>query len=129
MNELKSYKFCLECGKQKVFNKFCFFCFKKTSNNISFIVKERINIFDSYQARRKWKGYRKFIYEILSWWFQSWDKRIKNWVLKTRIIDKENKYYFESVEDYTTKKILRTCEENLDKHKKQNKFEIEKWNW
>ena len=83
---------------------------KKLSDTIS--VKENIKI------RNKRKGFKKFVYELWEGWFLSGDKKIKNGVYKTRIIDKENKRYYEHVKDYENEEILRNCEEDLKKHRK-----------
>ena len=110
-------RYCKECGRKKIlFDRFCLFCFKKTNTNIGLIISNTVLVKENIRIRKSKNGIKKFVYELLQGWFHSGDKKIKNGVYKTRIVDREKNKYYEHVGDCENGKILRNCEEELKKH-------------
>ena len=110
-------RYCKECGRKKVlFNRFCLFCFKKTNTKTGLIIGDTVSVKENIKIRKNKNGIKKFVYELLQGWFSSGDKKIKNGVYKTRIVNREENKYYEHVKNYENGKILRNCEEELKKH-------------
>jgi len=116
---VSSKRLCSKCKRKKPFKEFCIFCRQKTTTNISIEIGETIHVRESFRARVRRQGFKKFIFETLQGWFPSGNPKIKDGVTKTRIINKEKDTYFERVENHKTGEVLRNCEEKLNNHRKR----------
>ncbi len=118
---VKSGRFCKECGKRKFFQRFCLRCFKNTNSDIHISFSDTINIRDSLQLKVKQQGIRGFVSKIWSGWFPTKGalaKELPHGVELSRVVDKGKNEYHEIVKDYKTKKVVHECHEPLSKHKK-----------
>lgn len=119
--------FCKECNHRKWLYEwlkinFCFYCRKKTPNNVNIAVSDKVSIRDNIKVRIKRKGFKKFVIETIGGWFQNIiTGDTKYGVNKERIIDREKNEYHETVKDLKTGKIIRDCHEKLTEHKKNKK--------
>ncbi|MBZ9577686.1 hypothetical protein KJA13_01470 [Patescibacteria group bacterium] len=114
--------FCKECNHRKWLYEwlkinFCFYCKKKTPNNVNITVSDKVSIKDNVRIKIKRKGFKKFVIETISGWFSSVNPRLNKGVNITRTIDKEKKWYDHVVKDANTGEIIHEEHEPLDEHK------------
>jgi len=117
----KIYRFCKECGRRKIFDRFCLWCFKNTNSNIHIVISETMILRDSIRLRKYITGVKKFIVEIVSGCFPTKGKlakKLPEGVHKSRVIDREKDEYHEVVQKYGTEKIIHECHEPLSQHRK-----------
>jgi len=81
---------------------------------VELFISEEGHGYEMIGLREKAKGIKKPIREVLSG--DELFKAIKKWVIKKRIIDRENDRYYEKVEDSKTGEIIHECDEPLSKH-------------
>lgn len=91
----------------------CTYC---GSTEISYTLSfsDNLSVHDQAKGKVKVKGRRKPIRE-----FVSGDELFKTknkWVIKQRIIDRENDRYFEKVVDKETDEVIHECDEPLSEH-------------
>jgi len=115
--------FCEECGRRKYLysllrSKFCFWCKKKTPNDIKVSVSDTVTVRDSLRIRKMKSGIKKFISEFLGGWFPSINPKLPNGVEKSRTIDREKNEYHEIVKKHGTNEVIHECHEPLSEHKK-----------
>lgn len=77
-------------------------------------LKGEITPKSSLRARARRKGIRKWFKEIITG--ADWSYRLRRFVGKTRIIDREIDDYEEKVVDPITGKVIHRCKEPLSKH-------------
>ncbi|NCQ12020.1 MAG: hypothetical protein GW809_07760 [Bacteroidetes bacterium] len=77
---------------------------------------ETIKIRDNFRLRKKVLGFKKFAVEVMGGWFPSKDPELRDGVLQTRVIDKENNKYIHIVRDYLSGKELHKEDEKLTDH-------------
>lgn len=120
-NTQKIGRFCKECGRYKIFPRFCLWCLKRTNSDIRIFISETIRVRDSLRLRKRRPGIGGFLVEIISGWFPTRGelaKKLPEGVDKSRVVDREKDEYHEVVKKYGTNKIIHECHEPLSKHGK-----------
>ncbi|MBA7481409.1 hypothetical protein ES707_16879 [subsurface metagenome] len=110
---------CGECGTElKQNDKWCPKC---GSNKVIFhksVGGNTLRPQGSLRARKKQKGFSKFVVEVVKGWFPSRNPKLTDGVHKERIVDRENNQYDEVVKDAKTGEITHKKHEPLSEHKK-----------
>lgn len=111
-------RYCTECKKIKMFN-FCIFCMEKTKNY--YVLKAETGkyevILNKTKLTHKRTGVKRFISRVIVGWMPS-KNIIKHpqGVFISRIIDRENNLYEESIIDKKTGKNIVSKKEPLSEH-------------
>lgn len=83
------------------------------------MVSEVLNIGEVIEIKHKRPGFKKFLSQNISGWFES--KKYKKGVYLERNIDRENHKYHEVVTECGTNKIVHSCDEDLTRHHNDKK--------
>lgn len=119
MNNNEVWATCGDCGAElKQNDKWCPKC---GSNKVIFhksVGGNTLRPQGSLRARKKQKGFSKFVVEVVKGWFPSRNQKLTDGVHKERIVDRENNQYNEVVKDAKTGEITHEKHEPLSEHKK-----------
>lgn len=114
--------FCQECNKElEPDQKVCPIC-KSSKRLIKMELEGEITLRSRIGAKKKRKGFKRPLIEIIKGWFESGDKKKHpKGVIKERLIDREKDRYKKKIIDVETGEITRDVEEPLSVHGKKNK--------
>lgn len=111
-------RYCSECKNDKI-ESYCNFCKKNTSSNYVMevsagVFKVRLNALSMIHKR---PGIKRFLRKVTAGFKSSVDTiKHPDGITISRVIDRENNKYEETITDNETGKIVRDVSEPLDKH-------------
>lgn len=111
-------KYCSECKNEKT-ESYCYFCKKDTSSNYvmklpTVSYKSRLNVISMIHKR---PGIKRFLKKVTAGFKSSVDTiKHPDGITTSRVIDRENNKYEETITDNVTSKVIRDVSEPLDNH-------------